>query len=100
MEIIFTRSYLQELYIFGYTLRKKWLFEPEIVQSYRHTIDKLRAANSLEELYAIRSLNFKKLRAEHMGISSLRMKNQYRIICTVSKKDQLNIISVTDGNNP
>ena len=54
MEIIFTEDYLKELYEEGKSKSKKYRFQKEIIQKYKQTIDKLRVANSIEDLYPIK----------------------------------------------
>ena len=99
MEVIFTKAYLQELYMFGRSQNKKHTFQPNIVLRYKQAIDKLRAARHVEELYVIRSLRYKKLSGDKSGISSVRVNDQYRIEFIISKKGMLQILRILELSN-
>ena len=79
MVIIFEKEYLKELYEEKRARSKKYRFQPNVVSKYIQTIDKLRAANDVEELYPIKSLNYVKLRGDKLGIESVRVDSKYRI---------------------
>lgn len=46
---------------------------------YNQTIDKLRVANKVEDLFPFKSLNYEKLIGEKKGLESVRVNQQYRI---------------------
>lgn len=95
MEILFTEDYLKELYEEGKSKSKKHRFQKEIIQKYKQTIDKLRAANSIEDLYPIKSLNYEKLVGSKKGIESVRVDKKYRIEFFSTLKDsKLNAITI------
>lgn len=79
MRIEFDKDYLEELYSEGKTKSKKYRFQPQIIKKYKQTIDRLRAAKKIEELFPIQSLNYEKLSGDKMGIESVRVNDQYRI---------------------
>ncbi len=79
MEIIFTNDYLRELYEEGKSSSKKHRFQKEIVKRYISTIDKLRVANRIEDLYPIKSLNYEKLIGNKKGLESVRVNEKYRL---------------------
>lgn len=79
MEIIFEKEYLKELYEEKKTRSKKHRFQPNVINKYIQTIDKLRAAKDIEELYPIKSLNYEKLRGNKLGLESVRVDSKYRI---------------------
>ncbi len=79
MEITFTKDYLEELYEKGKCSNKKNRFQKDIIKKYKNTIDKLRVANKIEDLYPIKSLNYEKLSGDKNGLESVRVNNQYRI---------------------
>lgn len=62
MKIIFTKEYLEELYENGKTSSKKYRFQKDIIKRYKNTIDKLKVANRIEDLYPIKSLNYEKFK--------------------------------------
>ena len=79
MEIIFEKEYLKELYEEKKARNKKHRYQPNVVKKYIQTIDKLRAAKDIEELYPIKSLNYEKLRGDKLGLASVRVDSKYRI---------------------
>jgi proteic killer suppression protein len=79
MEIVFVQKYLMELYTSGHTSEKKRRLQPSVISKYIQTIDKLKSARSTEDLFVIRSLNYKKLQGDKRGLASVRINNQYRI---------------------
>ena len=103
MEIIFTEDYLRELYKEGKSTSKKHRFQKEIIRKYKQTIDKLRVANSIEDLYPIKSLNYEKLIGAKKGIESVRVDKKYRIefISTlkINEPNTITICSIIDLSN-
>lgn len=93
MEIEFLKTYLLDLYTTGKTAEKKHRFQPHIVSKYIHTIDKLRAARNIEDLFVIKSLNYKKLEGYKTGLESVRINDQFRIefYTTVSSNNEQKI---------
>ncbi|MDO5665672.1 MAG: type II toxin-antitoxin system RelE/ParE family toxin [Bacteroidia bacterium] len=85
MEIRFEKEYLRELYEKGKTKEKKYRFQPEVVSRYQLRIKLLEQASTIEELFAINSLNYEVLKGDKKGISSIRVNNKYRIEFTVNK---------------
>jgi proteic killer suppression protein len=103
MEINFTEDYLKELYEEGKTKNKKHRFQKDIIKKYKQTIDKLRVAKNIEELYPIKSLNYEKLIGKKKGIESVRVDNKYRIefISSVEGEEAntITICSIIDLSN-
>lgn len=79
MEIRFTKKYLEELYEGGRTQEKKHRFQPSVISRYVQAIDKLKAAERIEELFPIKSLNYEKLIGRKKGLESVRINHKYRI---------------------
>lgn len=79
MEIKFTKDYLLELYRDGLSSNKKHRFQKDIIKRYKNTIDKLRIANTIEDLYPIKSLNYEVLSGDKKGLESVRVNDKYRI---------------------
>ncbi len=103
MEIVFEKDYLRELYENGKSRSKKHRFQPNVIKKYTQTIDKLRVANSTEELYPIKSLNYEKLIGNKNGLESVRVDNKYRIefISSVEGEelDTITICSIIELSN-
>ncbi|HMI08275.1 MAG TPA: type II toxin-antitoxin system RelE/ParE family toxin [Flavobacterium sp.] len=77
MKIIFEKQYLEDLYTEGKA--KKYIFQKDVVRKYKQTIDKLRVATRIEDLFVINSLNYEVLSGKKDGISSVRVDRKYRI---------------------
>lgn len=103
MEINFEKDYLKELYENGKARSKKHRFQPSVIKKYIQTIDKLRVANSTEELYPIRSLNYEKLIGDKKGLESVRVDGKYRIEFTTTLKGEepnsITICSIIELSN-
>jgi len=79
VKILFKKEYLRELYEEGKTKNKKYRFQPSLTKQFKNTIDKLRNANRIEELFPFKSLNYEKLTGDKAGLESVRVNQQYRI---------------------
>jgi len=79
MLIEFEQDYLQELYSEGKTQNKKIRLPPSVIKQYKNTIDKLRNAKRIEDLYQIKSLNYEKKSGNLKGLEAVRVNMQYRI---------------------
>ena len=93
MIVTFDKEYLRELYETGKG-DKKHRFQPDIVKRYQKRIDTLKRALSIEELLAIRSLNYEVLKGDKAGISSIRVNDRYRIEFIVSDQDSETIVYI------
>ena len=94
MEIKFDKEYLSELYYKGQSDSKKHRFQPQIVKKYQRCIDLLEAATSVETLYQYKALNYEVLKGDKVGISSIRVNEQYRIEFTVTIVETETIVTV------
>lgn len=94
MIVTFEKEYLQELYDTGKTSDKKYRFQPEIVRKYQQRIDMLLGAKGIEVLYNVNSLNYEVLSGNRMGVSSIRVNNQYRIEFTVKETIDETVVTV------
>lgn len=103
MKIEFEKDYLEQLYSFGKAKGKKHRYPKGVVSKYIQTIDKLRAADRIEDLFPIRSLNYEKLRGNKKGFESVRVNNQYRIEFRSSvegiEPDYVTICSIVELSN-
>lgn len=103
MKIEFEKDYLEELYSEGKTKSKKIRFQPPIIKKYKQTIDRLKAAKRIEDLFPIQSLNYEKLSGDKNGIESVRVNDQYRIEFVShiegSEPDTITICSITELSN-
>jgi proteic killer suppression protein len=79
MIIAFKKEYLRELYDNGKTTDKKHRFQPQIVNRYTKCVKTLINADSMEELFTYNSLCYEKLKGDKIGLSSVRINDQYRL---------------------
>lgn len=103
MVIIFSEEYLKELYEEGKARNKKYRFQQEVIRKYIQTIDKLRAANRIEDLFPLRSLNYELLVGNKKGLESVRVDKKYRIEFTSKiegkEPDTITICSIIELSN-
>ena len=97
MEIIFRENCLKELYEEGKTKHKKYkTLQKDIVKRFIKTIDILKAAEKIENLFLFNSLNYEKL------IESVRVNDKYRIEFVSSITEDtpaITICSIIELNN-
>ena len=79
MIINFEKDYLRELYEEGKTKSKKHRFQKTVIAQYKKTIDKLRPAQRIEDLYPLKSLNYEKLSGNKKDLESVKVNDQFRI---------------------
>ena len=79
MTIEFEKEYLIELYHKGKTSDKKHRFQPQVVNGYLKCIKALVFASRIEDLYPLHSLHYERLKSDKVGLSSLRINDQYRL---------------------
>lgn len=94
MEIRFEQEYLRQLYEQGKTKDKKHRFQPDIVKRYQLRVKLLEQAESVEELFPIKSLNYEVLSGDKKGISSVRVNKQYRIEFLVEECDTEPVVKI------
>ncbi|KGI60722.1 plasmid maintenance system killer protein [Prevotella sp. DNF00663] len=79
MEVYFEKDYLKELYQQGKATDKKHCFQPDIIRRYIRVVDTLIAQPNTIALMQYRSLHYEKLKGDKVGLSSVRVNDQYRI---------------------
>ena len=103
MIIEFEKEYLRQLYENGVARNKKYRFQKEVIKKYKNSIDKLRAAQRVEDLFQIKSLNYEKLIGDKKGLESVRVDKKYRIefVSTTSEEGGLliTICSILELSN-
>ncbi len=78
MEINFNEEYLRQLYTDGVS-DKKHRFQPQIIRKYIRVIDLMVELPDVLALMKYNSLNYEKLKGDKLGLSSVRVNDQYRI---------------------
>jgi proteic killer suppression protein len=102
MNIEFEKEYLALMYTEGKS-DKKHRFQPIIIKKYKQTIDRLKSAKRIEDLFPIKSLNYEKLSGDKKGVESVRVNDQYRVefVSRIEGEDPnvLTICSITELSN-
>lgn len=101
MEISFNEQYLKEMYLTGRT-DKKHRFQPQIVRKYIRIINLMIDVQNILELLQYNSLNYEKLKGDKIGLSSVRVNDQYRIEFeerTKAGETVATICNITDLSN-
>lgn len=80
MEIEFKHQSLADLYENKPTKDKMFKSNDKLIGKYIKTVNKLKVATRIEDLYQLHSLNYEKLRGELSGHSSVRIDDKYRLI--------------------
>jgi len=103
MKIIFEEEYLSELYENGKAKNKKYRFQKNVIKKYVQTIDKLRVAIKIEDLFPLKSLNYEKLIGTKKGLESVRVDQKYRIefkiVIEGDEPDTITICSIIELSN-
>jgi len=80
VRIVFIKTYLSDLFEGKVKKYKEYKSNPQLVKQYVKTINKLKAITKIEQLYQIKSLNYKKKVGDLDGISAVWINKQYRIL--------------------
>ena len=79
MEVIFEKDYLREIYKTGKTIQKNYRFQPDIIRKYIRIVDLMIEQPDITSLAKFNSLRYERLKGRKLGISSVRINDQYRI---------------------
>ena len=69
-------------------------FDTAIVRAYRRRMQQTRSAEDERTLFALRSLNFEKLKGKRKHQHSMRLNDQWRLIVEIKKSQPKNTIHV------
>lgn len=101
MEVIFNEIYLRDLYTEAKS-DKKHRFQPQIIRKYIRIVDLIKSEKNVLGLMKYNSLRYEKLVGDKLGLSSVRVNDQYRIEFEEFVKDGETIASIcniTDLSN-
>lgn len=88
MNIQFDDIALKELYEKGSTRDHKYSrLSKDIIKRYVKTVDFLKAAGRLEDLFRIPSLHYEKKQGNLKGVDAVRINDQYRLLFNSSPDD-------------
>lgn len=94
MIVVFDKAYLRDFYEKGKCTDKKHRYQPSVIKSYKRAIDYLKQAESVEDLYLFKSLNFEALHGDKKGLFSIRAGIQYRIEFNITKHMEESILTI------
>jgi proteic killer suppression protein len=80
MDIVFNHQLLADLYEGKKVNDKQFRSNPTLIKQFIKTVNKLRAADKIEQLFQFAGLNYEKLKGDYKGYSSVRINGQYRLI--------------------
>lgn len=101
MEVIFNEIYLRDLYTEAKS-DKKHRFQPQIIRKYIRIVDLMKSEKNVLGLMKYNSLRYEKLVGDKLGLSSVKVNDQYRIEFEEFVKDGETIASIcniTDLSN-
>lgn len=94
MKVTFDKVYLRELYTNGRATDKKYRFQPGIIKKYIRVIDMMIDQPDIASLAKFNSLRYKKLKGDKIGLSSVRVNDQYRIEFEEKEVDNQNYATI------
>lgn len=80
MEIVFKTKLLSDLYEHKKITEKEFRSNPKLVKQYIKTVNTLKAAGRIEQLFHLKSLNYERLIGDLKGRCSVRINQQYRLV--------------------
>lgn len=102
MDVIFEKKYLQEIYQTGKTTDKKHRFQLAVIRKYIRVIDIMIDQPDTLMLKKFNGLNYEKLKGDKIGLSSVRVNDQYRIEfkeITIGERSVATICSIVELSN-
>ena len=80
MNIEFDDKALEELYTTGITKERKYKkLSQDVVKQYVKTVNYIKAATRVEDLYLIKSLHYEKKKGDLNGVEAVWINTQYRL---------------------
>lgn len=79
MEVIFDKEYLQVMYETGQSPDKRHRYQPGVIRKYGDVINLMKQTRNVMGLRQYNSLRYEKLKGDKVGLSSVRVTDQYRI---------------------
>lgn len=96
MIIEFDDPSLEELYSSGVTNNHSYRkLSKEIIKQYVKTINYLRSARRIEDLYLFKSLHYEKKKGDLKGSEAVWINNQYRLLFSSSPDENGIVIKIT-----
>jgi len=95
MKVLFATQELADLYEESPdNITGKQRIPHEVLRQYHKKVIILESISELRELYNFRSLNFEALKGDRKGQFSIRLNQQYRLIFTINRNGELEILII------
>lgn len=94
MLVLFDKDYLCKLYETESSEDKKHQFQPQIIRKYIRVVDLMISVPNVLSLMKYHSLHYEKLSGNKVGLSSVRINNQYRIEFEERKNENETIATI------
>ncbi|MBI3136198.1 MAG: type II toxin-antitoxin system RelE/ParE family toxin [Bacteroidetes bacterium] len=97
MEVRFDNLKLEKLFVTPLSeIKGKQAFPVEVIKQFKRRIPLLMAITKLDELRALKGLNFEYLKGDRKGECSIRLNDQYRLIFEPISENEIRVILVTE----
>lgn len=97
MEVRFEDAKLEKLFVTPLKeIRGKQDYPTEVIKQFKKKVPILMAAGKLDELRALKGLNFEYLKGDRKGECSIRLNDQYRLIFVPVSENEVKVILVTE----
>jgi len=80
MQIDFKKEYLQSLYENKKSNDNRFKSNPQLIEQYIKTVNKLKSITKIAQLYQLKSLQYRKKIGDLKGISGVYINKQYRLL--------------------
>jgi proteic killer suppression protein len=97
MEVRFEDAKLEKLFVTPLKeIRGKQDYPTEVIKQFKKKVPILMAVGKLDELRALKGLNFEYLKGDRKGECSIRLNDQYRLIFVPVSENEIKVILVTE----
>ncbi len=95
MQVLFKTTDLKQLYLIPVEdIKGKLPFQKSLIQQYKNRITLLESIEKISDLYSFKSLHFEKLKGDKLGLSSIRLNDQYRLIIELINEHFVKILII------
>lgn len=100
MEITFKNELLRNLYEGKKVTDKQFRSNPTLVTQYIKTVNKLKSATRIEQLFQFAGLNYEALSSNRNGQSSVRINDQFRLLFEeIRVEEEVKILDIAEISN-
>ena len=77
-------------------IKGKLPFSKDIIKQFKKKVQILTAISSLQQLRQFRGLNFESLKGARIGVYSIRLNDQYRLLFEETAEGELSVILINE----